>query len=228
MKQHKDIDGVCDLALNTERIQAVKDYVVDKIKDFMKSDLVEIILYGSCARGDYTEDSDIDIALITKCDRLEAKKYSSKLAGLATELAMEYFVIVNFICLPYEEYSTQNDRCGYFYSIREDGACCILAKREEVGKTMTIEMIKKAILVIVPKYPIKRVTLFGSRASGTNHDSSDIDLIMEFSASVSLLTLSEIQFRLEDMLGLKVDVIHGPMQETDLLEINEEIELYAA
>ena len=52
--------------------------------------------------------------------------------------------------------------------------------------------------------------------------------LMEFSAPVSLLTLSEIQFRLEDMLGLKVDVIHGPMQETDLLEINEEIELYAA
>lgn len=93
---------------------------------------------------------------------------------------------------------------------------------------MTIEMIKKAILVIAPEYPIKRVTLFGSRAAGTNHDGSDIDLIMEFSAAVSLLTLSEIQFRLEDLLGLKVDVIHGPMQETDLIEINKEIELYAA
>lgn len=93
---------------------------------------------------------------------------------------------------------------------------------------MTIEMIKKAILVIAPEYPIKRVTLFGSRAAGTNHDGSDIDLIMEFSAVVSLLTLSEIQFRLEDLLGLKVDVIHGPMQETDLIEINKEIELYAA
>lgn len=86
MEQHKDIGDVCDLALNSEKIQAVKNCVVDKIRDFMKSDLVEIILYGSCARGDYTEDSDIDIVLITKCDRLEAKKYSSELAGLVTEL----------------------------------------------------------------------------------------------------------------------------------------------
>ena len=95
--------------------------MVDKIKDFMKSDLVEIILYGSCARGDYTEDSDIDIALITKCDRLEAKKYSSELAGLATELALNYFVVVNFVCLPYEEYIAKNEWYEYFRNIREEG-----------------------------------------------------------------------------------------------------------
>lgn len=93
---------------------------------------------------------------------------------------------------------------------------------------MTRETIKNAVLTIIPEYPIKRVVLFGSRAAGTNRENSDIDLIMEFSASVSLLTLSEIQFRLEDLLGCEVDVIHGPIQETDLIEVNEEIELYAA
>lgn len=93
---------------------------------------------------------------------------------------------------------------------------------------MTREEIKNAVMTIIPEYPIKRVILFGSRASGTSHDNSDVDLIIEFSASVSLLTLSEIQFRLEDLLGLEVDVIHGPIQKTDLIEVNEEIELYAA
>lgn len=93
---------------------------------------------------------------------------------------------------------------------------------------MTKELIKEAVLKIVPEYPIKRVILFGSRASGTNQDNRDIDLIMEFSAPVSLLTLSEIQFRLEDILGVDVDLIHGPIQETDLIEVSKEIELYAA
>ena len=50
--------------------------------------MVKIILYGSCARGDYTEDSDIDIALLLKSDRLKAKKYGSVLANIATELAL--------------------------------------------------------------------------------------------------------------------------------------------
>lgn len=80
-----------DLALNEEVIYSVKKEVVCLVHDLMRTDLVEVILYGSCSRGDYTEDSDIDIALITKCNRLEAKEYSSVLAGIATELAMKYF-----------------------------------------------------------------------------------------------------------------------------------------
>ncbi|MDY3251151.1 MAG: nucleotidyltransferase domain-containing protein [Candidatus Choladocola sp.] len=110
-----------DLALNNDKIQAVKEKAADRIKDLMKGDLVEIVLYGSCARGDYTDDSDVDIAIITKCDRMGAKKYSRELAGLATELAMEYFVVVNFVCLPYEEYITKNNWYEYFRNIRDEG-----------------------------------------------------------------------------------------------------------
>lgn len=110
-----------NLALNDETIRAVKDDVVYEVRNLMKGDLVEIILYGSCARGDYTDDSDIDIALITNCDRLEAKKYSRELAGIATKLAMKYFAVVNFVCLPFEEYSTKNKWYEYFRNIQEEG-----------------------------------------------------------------------------------------------------------
>ena len=93
---------------------------------------------------------------------------------------------------------------------------------------MTTEQIKNAIISIVPEYPIKRAILFGSRADGTNHENSDVDLIMEFYEPVSLLKLSEIRFRLEDILQLDVDIIHGPLQEQDLIEVHKEVELYAA
>lgn len=110
-----------DLALNEEVIYSVKREVVRLVHDLMRTDLVEVILYGSCSRGDYTEDSDIDIALLTKCNRLEAKEYSSALAGIATELAMKYFAIVNFVCIPYDEYIEKNDWYGYFRNIKEEG-----------------------------------------------------------------------------------------------------------
>ncbi|MCD7842101.1 MAG: nucleotidyltransferase domain-containing protein [Lachnospiraceae bacterium] len=93
---------------------------------------------------------------------------------------------------------------------------------------MTSETIREAILKIVPKYPIKRVILFGSRANGTYREKSDVDLIMEFTEAVSLLVLSEIKYCLEDILGVDVDVIHGPLRKTDMIYISEEIELYAA
>ena len=88
--------------------------------------------------------------------------------------------------------------------------------------------LEKAILEIAKKYPIKRVALFGSRATGTNRENSDIDLIMEFSASITLFTLSAIKLQLEERLQLCVDIVHGPLRDTDMLEIEQEVEIYAA
>lgn len=93
---------------------------------------------------------------------------------------------------------------------------------------MTIETLKNSILAIAAEYPIKKVTLFGSRADGSSHEDSDVDLIMEFSLPISLLTLSIIKVRLEEMLKVRVDIIHGPIEETDLIEVGKVVELYAA
>ena len=93
---------------------------------------------------------------------------------------------------------------------------------------MTLDTIREAILSLIPAFPISRVILFGSRASCTNRDDSDVDLIMEFSEPITLLTLSTIKLRLEDILGLSVDVVHGPLRDSDILSVSKEIELYAA
>jgi len=110
-----------DTVLNDNLINAVKTESTYLVRNLMQEDLVEMVLYGSCARGDYTEDSDIDIALLTKSDRLEVKKYDEKLAAIATELAMKHFAIVNFVCLPYEEFEEKKAWYPYFRSIATEG-----------------------------------------------------------------------------------------------------------
>ena len=55
-----------------------------------------------------------------------------------------------------------------------------------------------------------------------------MDLIVEFSLPVSLLTLSMIKIKLEEILKIGVDVIHGPLEESDLIELGKVVELYAA
>ncbi|MBO5352789.1 MAG: nucleotidyltransferase domain-containing protein [Lachnospiraceae bacterium] len=107
--------------LNDSLINEVKEECTCLVCDLMQDDLVEMVLYGSCARGDYTEDSDIDIALLTKSDRLEVKKYDEKLAEIATELAMKHFTIVNFVCLPYEEFEEKKTWYPYFINIAAEG-----------------------------------------------------------------------------------------------------------
>ncbi len=91
------------------------------LEKIFSGDLCCAFLYGSCARGDYREDSDIDIAIMTKSGRLEAKKYNTSLAELATILAIKYNVIVNFVCIPYEEYEEKKSWYPYFASIEREG-----------------------------------------------------------------------------------------------------------
>ena len=91
------------------------------------------------------------------------------------------------------------------------------------------EEIKKTVAEIAPKYNLKKVTLFGSRANGTATDSSDVDLLVEFETrAVSLFTLAGLMNDLEDIFGVGVDVIHGPKKDSWMIEIDKEIEIYAA
>lgn len=80
-----------------------------------------MFLYGSCARGDYHADSDVDIALITKCNRMAAKKYDDGLDAIATQLAINYFAIVNFVSLPNDEFLENKTWYDYFQNIEKDG-----------------------------------------------------------------------------------------------------------
>ena len=94
---------------------------------------------------------------------------------------------------------------------------------------LTLDDIKKGIEKIAPEYKLKRVTLFGSRARGNFREDSDVDLIVEFETkSVSLFTLAGLMNDLEEIFGVKVDVIHGPISEDSMLIIDKEIEIYAA
>lgn len=93
---------------------------------------------------------------------------------------------------------------------------------------LTIEEIKKVVAEIAPKYNLKRVTLFGSRANGNFREDSDIDLIVDFPKGTGLLKHISLQHKLEDIFGLNVDVISRGGLEGSYIKIEKEIEIYAA
>ena len=94
---------------------------------------------------------------------------------------------------------------------------------------LTIDEIKKVVAEIAPKYQITKATLFGSRARGNFREDSDIDLIVEFETySVSLLKIFSLKYKLEEIFKVGVDIVHGPIEIDDILEIDKEVEIYAA
>lgn len=110
-----------NIGLNTEIIEKIKMEAPAMIRKFMKKDLVKMILYGSCARGDFKECSDVDIVLLTKGNRTDTWKYNDRIDEVAAELAWKYFAVVNFVFLPYDEFEEKKDWYGYFKSIEQEG-----------------------------------------------------------------------------------------------------------
>ncbi|MCM1123354.1 MAG: nucleotidyltransferase domain-containing protein [Eubacterium sp.] len=110
-----------NIELNRDIVEKIKIEAPDMIKEFMEKDLVKMILYGSCARGDFKEYSDVDIALLIKGSRTDSWKYSDRIDEVATELALKYFAIVNFVLLPYDEFEEKKGWYGYFKNIEKEG-----------------------------------------------------------------------------------------------------------
>ena len=94
---------------------------------------------------------------------------------------------------------------------------------------LTIDQITTAAETVAKEFPIKSITLFGSYAEGKNTEQSDVDLLVEFSTErVSLLTLASIKNRFEELLGVDVDIIHAPLDESAMIIPNREVLIYAA
>ena len=94
---------------------------------------------------------------------------------------------------------------------------------------LTIEQIIKDVSAVADEFQVKSIILFGSYADGTNTPESDIDLLIEFNTSaVSLLTLSALKNKIEDILNIPVDVVHAPLPENSLIELGKAVQIYAA
>jgi predicted nucleotidyltransferase len=60
--------------------------------------------------------------------------------------------------------------------------------------------------ILVPQ-GARRIALFGSRARGSHRPGSDLDLLVRFERTPSLLRLAELEERLEEALGVPVDLV---------------------
>ena len=107
-----------DLKNNIEKI---KSQIVREIPRIFDSDCRKIILYGSCARGDYTNDSDVDVAILTESNRMESKRYNRQIDDMAASIGLDTMAVVNCICLPYAEFEEKKSWYPYFMSIVRDG-----------------------------------------------------------------------------------------------------------
>lgn len=85
------------------------------------NDIVKILLYGSYARGDFREGSDIDLVAIVLGSRKELQDGLKEIWNLSEELEMEYGIIVSPTVIPYEEFEKYKTDLPYYRNILKEG-----------------------------------------------------------------------------------------------------------
>jgi len=69
------------------------------------------------------------------------------------------------------------------------------------------EKLKSDYTHLKDSYAVKSLELFGSYARGEEKEESDIDILVEFTKPIDLFIFMELEERLSDLLGAKVDLV---------------------
>ena len=70
-----------------------------------------------------------------------------------------------------------------------------------------LEQKRNVVLALASKHGAKNVRVFGSTAGGESGPESDIDLLVKMEDGRSLLDVSALVLDLQELLGVKVDVV---------------------
>ena len=83
--------------------------------------LVSIVLFGSYARGDFDEESDIDILILADMPSEELVNYRGHIDTLCGDLLWEYGIVVSAIEKDIETYNKYSNILPFYKNIEQEG-----------------------------------------------------------------------------------------------------------
>lgn len=100
------------------KMRQVLDDLKQEVEALYGERLKKIILYGSWARGDATEDSDIDVLIVLEGEVVPGEEID-RLIDVITDINLEYGVLVSVYPVSEEGYSTINS--PLLMNVRREG-----------------------------------------------------------------------------------------------------------
>ncbi|MBR2215248.1 MAG: nucleotidyltransferase domain-containing protein [Selenomonadaceae bacterium] len=105
----------------TANLDTICEQMVKSYQRIFGKDIREIYLYGSYARGDFDEESDVDFAAIVDGERLSLQQEMKKLWGETAKIDLEYDVVTSPTVIPTEEFHKYIDELPYYRNIKTEG-----------------------------------------------------------------------------------------------------------
>ncbi len=114
--REKDRLGV-DAIMDTQTRQVIREFV-QRMQAIYGDRLKRVLMYGSCARGEATADSDIDLAVVLAGDVAPGKEIDRMIDAI-TDINLEYGVLLSVYPVSEDNYQKLNS--PLLMNIRREG-----------------------------------------------------------------------------------------------------------
>ena len=103
-------------------------HILDIMEDFAKNvrkilgnSLDSVIVYGSYARGDYNEHSDVDIMILTTLTDEEIEEVETEIFDLAFDYQMDYGIDISVVIQNKERFNYWLGALPFYNNVQKEG-----------------------------------------------------------------------------------------------------------
>ena len=106
---------------NTSAIDNISKEYVEQINNIFADKLKKIILYGSYARGDFNEFSDIDVMILVDMPDEEIERKRSEVVSSICEMDNKYNVFLSSIVKDINHFNKWLDAVPFYQNVNNEG-----------------------------------------------------------------------------------------------------------
>ena len=102
-------------------IRDVVQEFANSMKMLFGAKLSRIMVYGSYARGDYTDSSDVDVMILVKIPEDQIRDYTDRVSDCAFENLVKYGVDISPVVKNEAHFNEWSDNLPYYRNVRDEG-----------------------------------------------------------------------------------------------------------
>lgn len=104
-----------------ESIKNIVKLFSKEVRNVLGEDFKKMIVYGSYARGDYMENSDVDIMVLTSLTNKDIQPVEYKLYDISFDFFMEYGVDISVIVKNEEHFKYWLGALPFYDNVEKEG-----------------------------------------------------------------------------------------------------------
>lgn len=103
------------------KLKKILNLATKEIRCIFGEKLCEIILFGSYARGDFDQESDIDIIVLVDMPDIELNNYISVVTDATYDLDLKYNVLLSIILKDINQFNRWKNTLPFYMNIVKEG-----------------------------------------------------------------------------------------------------------